>query len=645
MCGFAGYVNYDGMPADQASQLAQSMAVSMRRRGPDAQTFWTAENGNVGLAHARLSVIDLSEAGSQPMHSSCGRFVIAYNGEVYNSTALRQQLSDFPINWRGHSDTEVILEACAHFGVEKTVTQLIGMFAFALWDKRSQECWLVRDRLGIKPLYWGQKGNLVLFGSELKALKACKSWGFETNRDALSSYLRFNYVPAPYSIFKDVQKCRPGHILHIRAGQKVNETCYWDAQKHALEGIASPWPGDYATATDHLEALLTDAVGRRMVADVPLGAFLSGGIDSSLVVALMQKQSDRPVRSFSIGMDVERYNEAQHARAIANHLGTDHTELYITPEDARSVIPDLADFYDEPFADSSQIPTYLVSRMAREHVTVSLSGDGGDELFTGYNRYFWGDLLNRRRNHLPPLLRKTAAEFLRKLDTSMLDKIGDTLPKGAKATGLGSKVAKVIEILDLKDEMALFRRLVSVWHTPDQLVHGGHEPHNQLWNTELEDTMPTLIERMQFLDITTYLVDDILTKVDRASMAASLEARVPLLDHRVVEFAFTLPREMRVHNGQGKRILRDILARHVPRHMFERPKQGFGIPIGQWLSGPLAEWVEDLLSKAKLAEDGLIDPAPVRAAWEQHKSGQANNEVQLWTVLMYQAWKDKWVHG
>lgn len=642
MCGFAGFVNYNGMPPDCAADLAQSMANTMRRRGPDSQTSWTGATGEIGLAHARLSVIDLSEAGSQPMHSSCGRYVIAYNGEIYNSDTLKRQLGGCDIPWRGHSDTEVILEYCARHGVEETVSHLIGMFAFAFWDKKTQECWLVRDRLGIKPLYWGKRGNLVLFGSELKALKAYDDWQFEICPDALSSYLRFNYVPAPLSIFKGIQKCRPGHILHIRQGQQVFETCYWDMQRHVEQGIKKPWQGSYETAADHLEKLLTDAVGRRMVADVPLGAFLSGGIDSSLVVALMQSQSDRPVRSFSIGMDVDGYNEAEHAAAIAKHLGTDHTELYITPEDARNVIPDLPDFYDEPFADSSQIPTFLVSRMAREHVTVSLSGDGGDELFTGYNRYFWGDLINRRRKLVPSALRPVMARMLRCPKEERWNRLSTLLPSKMRVPLLGQKIGKVAEILDLKDEMDLFRRLVSVWHNPDSVVRGAAEPHNLLWDNELTARIPDLIERMQLMDVMTYLVDDILTKVDRASMATGLEARVPLLDHRVAEFAFTLPREMRVHNGQGKRILRDILGRHVPRSLFERPKQGFGIPIGKWLAGPLKEWAEDLLSPTKLAEDGLIDPIPVRAAWNAHKSGEANHEVQLWTVLMYQAWKDKW---
>lgn len=638
MCGFAGFVNYDGMPIERASRLAQSMADNMRRRGPDAQTAWTNDAGEIGLSHARLAVIDLSEAGSQPMHSSCGRYVIAYNGEVYNSDVLKQLLAGHHIAWKGHSDTEVILECCARLGVHETVSHLIGMFAFAFWDKEKQECWLVRDRLGIKPLYWGQRGDLVLFGSELKALRAYEDWQFQTCPDALSSYLRFNYVPAPLSIFEDIKKCRPGHILHVSKGKAVEEYCYWDMQQHALNGMKTPWTDDYDAATDHLEGLLRDAVGRRMVADVPLGAFLSGGIDSSLVVALMQSQSDRPVRSFSIGMDVKGYNEAEHAAAIAKHLGTDHTELYISPEDARSIIPDLPDFYDEPFADSSQIPTFLVSKMAREHVTVSLSGDGGDELFTGYERYFWGDNINRKRNLLPEPLRSRTAKLLR----MPKEEIWDGLSAAFRIPRLAEKIKKVAEILELKNEMALFRRLVSVWHHPDQIVRGANEPKGLLWDQQLMTRMPNLMERMQFLDMMTYLVDDILTKVDRASMATSLETRVPLLDHRVAEFAFTLPREMRVHDGKGKRILRDILARHVPHSLFERPKQGFGIPIGQWLSGPLNDWVEDLLSPAKLSNDGLIDPLPVRAAWNAHKSGKSNNDVQLWTVLMYQAWKDKW---
>ncbi|TQV83641.1 asparagine synthase (glutamine-hydrolyzing) [Denitrobaculum tricleocarpae] len=649
MCGIAGFWEDPGRSDAELTASAQVMAESMTRRGPDAQIGWADARAGIGLAHARLSVIDLSDAGLQPMTSASGRFVMVYNGEVYNAPEIRSELctelgAESP-DFRGHSDTEVILEACAHWGLEATLARLIGMFAIALWDREARVLSLARDRLGIKPLYWGQIGQLFLFGSELTALRAHKGWHGEINPDALSSYLRFSYVPAPDSIYKGVQKLEAGQILTLKEGEAPQIHSYWSLRAVAKAGLADPLRGDDRELTDRVHDLLMDAVGRRMVADVPLGAFLSGGIDSSCVVALMQAQSDRPVQTFSIGMAEAGYNEAEQAKEIARHLGTDHSELYISAKDAQDVIPDLADYYVEPFANSSQIPTFLVSKLARGSVTVSLSGDGGDELFNGYNRYLWGDRINRRCKSLPLPLRSAAARLIRGLSPERWDAFSRRLPAALRVPQLGQKAHKVSSVLDLPDEEALFRGLVSAWHAPDRLVNGAAEPQRLLWDQTLAQDVPPFMERMQVMDSLTYLTDDNLTKLDRASMAVSLEARVPLLDHRVAELAFHLPRSLRVRDGQGKWVLRQILARYLPREMFERPKMGFGIPIGQWLKGPLRDWAEELLSTSALEADGLLRAAPIRQAWADHLAGRSNDGVPLWTVLMYQAWRQRWTRS
>lgn len=648
MCGIAGFWQKPGQTEDAMRSVATAMAQAMHHRGPDAQAVWLDAAHGLGLAHARLSIIDLSPAGHQPMQSACGRYVIVYNGEVYNSAEVREALqremgASCPA-FRGLSDTEVILEACARWGVDKAVERLIGMFAFALWDRRDRRLTLGRDRLGIKPLYWGQVQGGIVFGSELKALRPHPAWQGETDPKALSSYLRFGYVPAPLSIFKDIRKLEPGYLLTVEESGQTRKRHYWSLREVAREGLANPFGGSEADMLDHLHDLLKDAVGRRMIADVPLGAFLSGGIDSSTVVALMQAQSSRPVKTFSIGMDVDGYNEADHAKAVAKHLGTDHQELYITPKDAQDVIPNLAQFYDEPFADSSQIPTYLVSKLARRDVTVSLSGDGGDEFFSGYNRYLWGDAINRRRIQVPVLLRKGGSRAIRQLSPAGWDQVARMMPARARIPQLGLKAHKVANALDVNDDMELFRRLVTVWDRPGDMVRDEAEPHNVLWDDAVRQDVQPFMERMQVLDGLTYLPDDILTKVDRASMAVSLEARVPLLDHRVAEAAFRLPRQMRVRDGKGKWALRQVLSRYVPESLFERPKAGFGIPIGDWLKGDLRDWAEELLEPKALEADGLLNAQPIRAAWQEHLSGRKNNEAKLWAVLMYRGWRGQWSH-
>ena len=643
MCGIAGLWDFSAAtPAEELCRRTTAMSDSLYHRGPDDGGVWTDEAAGIGLGQRRLSIVDLSPAGHQPMVSADGRFVMVYNGEVYSHEDIRPELTARGIRFRGHSDTEVILEAIAAWGVERTVPRLIGMFAIALWDRQERTLCLIRDRLGIKPLYWRQQNGQVLFGSELKALRAAPGWHPVVDQQAVASYLRHTYVPAPRTIYQGVRKLEPGRILTIRAGAEPVESQYWDARAVARNGLATPFALSDTEMTDQLEALLTDAIGRRMIADVPLGAFLSGGIDSSLVVALMQAQSASRVRSFSIGFEEAGYDEAPHAKAVAAHLGTEHTELYVSSAHALEIIPRLPEWYDEPFADSSQIPTFLVSEMTCTHVKVALSGDGGDELFAGYNRYFLGAALWRRLGWLPEPIRQGVAGLINAVPTGGWDRLGSLLPRRLRPPQIGDKAKKFANILALADAGAVYRRLVSQWEQPEHLLPGIAEPKGALWDETVAHEFPDLISRMQFLDIVTYLPDDILTKVDRASMAVALEARVPLLDHRVVEFAARVPLSARIRDGQGKWLLRQVLHRHVPRALIERPKMGFGIPIDSWLRGPLRDWSESLLNPADLAASGL-DPAPIRRCWEEHLSGQRNWQHRIWTVLMLQAWRRRWM--
>ncbi len=642
MCGLTGIFNPRGH--DPLATAVQAMTDRLVHRGPDGDGVWTDDTAGVALGHRRLSIIDLSPAGAQPMTSACGRYTIVYNGEVYNAEDLRRDLAAAGASpdYRGHSDTEVMLAAFTCWGVRAAVEKLIGMFAFALWDREERCLVLARDRLGIKPLYWGDAGGLFLFASELKSFHAHPRFQPEIDPAALAAYMRYNYVPTPASIYKDVFKLEPGCLLFKRADQPARVERYWDLRRIAHDGQSAPRGLSDQDAVDEADALIGDAVKRRMVADVPLGAFLSGGIDSSTVAALMQAQSDVPVKTFSIGFDADGYDEAPHAAAVARHLGTDHTELYVDPGQALDVIPRLPDFYDEPFADSSQIPTYLVSALTRQHVTVALSGDGGDEVFAGYTRYTWGDLLRRRTGRIPRPLRAGTARMLHCLSEDNWDRLLKHLPVATRLSHPGQKVHKLADVLAQPDDMALFRRLITAWRDPAAVVPGAVETPTVAWDDSVREDVPKFMERMQLLDSLMYLPDDILTKVDRASMAVSLEARVPLLDHRVVEFAWSLPRHMRVRDGQGKWILRQVLDRYVPRKLTERPKMGFGIPVDRWIKGPLRDWAEDLLSPTALAEGGLLDPAPVRHAWDEHLSGTRNRTTELWSVLMFQAWRRRW---
>jgi asparagine synthase (glutamine-hydrolysing) len=591
----------------------------------------------VGLGHRRLSIIDLSPAGHQPMLASEGRYVISYNGEIFNWRDLRDELPPPDGGYRGHSDTEVLLRGIEVWGLMATLKRLIGFFALALWDRQQQRLTLVRDRLGIKPLYWTKIGRTLLFGSELAALRAHPACPSEIDRQALAAYLRLAAVPAPLSILKGVAKLSPGCLLEAGGDGAVAVSRYWDLRDAITAGTAArhrPLPAD---ALADWEARLTDAVTRRMVADVPLGAFLSGGIDSSAVVALMQANSSRRVKTYAIGFHAAGYDEAPFARRVAAHLGTEHQEFYVGAAEALAVVPRLPDLYDEPFADSSQIPTALICQLARGDVTVALSGDGGDELFGGYNRYRLAARHWPRLARLPLPLRRLLAAMLSRPAPADWDRwLAPLAPPGLGQ--IGDKVGKLAAVLAAADGDALYRRLISQWPDAAALVPGAVE--TDPLPTDLPDGLDA-VERMQACDMLGYLPDDILTKVDRASMAVALEVRVPLLDHRLVEQSWTLPPSAKLQGGCGKWLLRQILYRHVPAALLQRPKMGFGVPIDSWLRGPLRDWAAALIEPSRLRRDGYLDPLPIGRAWDAHQSGRRNHQYALWTVLMFQAWLER----
>ncbi len=638
MCGIAGIWERSGRARpDEVAATVAAMTHALRHRGPDAGATWVDAAVPLALGHRRLSIVDLSAAGAQPMISSCGRFAISYNGEVYNAAELRDELRAAGRRFRGHSDTEAIVEGAAVWGVEATIGRLIGMFALALWDCEQHRLYLVRDRLGIKPLYWTEFAGRLLFASELKALRADPAWPPELDPGALAAYLRFGYVPTPHSIY-------PGTILRVDGRKEPVVARYWSLAEVAETGQRQRFRGDESEAAEALGELLRDAVGKRMMADVPLGAFLSGGVDSSRVVALMQAQSSNPVRTFTIGFDARGYDEARAAAAVARHLGTDHTELYVTPRDALDTVPLLPEIYDEPFADASQVPTYLVSKLTRRHVTVALSGDGGDELFAGYNRHVRGEALWRAVDAAPQPLRMLAAGGMRALSPGAWSALGSVIPEAHRPAQFGDKMHKVAGLLaTASDPTAFYRQTVSLWDDPEGALRGGRELADCMTDRDVGRYVSGFVERMQYLDTLTYLPDDILTKLDRASMAVALEARVPLLDHRVVAFSWSLPARMKAADGIGKRILRQVLYRYVPRELVDRPKMGFAMPVDMWLRGELRDWAETLLDERRLAREGVFQPGPVRQRWRAHLSGRRNEQGPLWAVLMFQAWKERWL--
>ena len=629
MCGICGTWSSETQHAVEVATLRR-MSDTIKHRGPDDEGYWADPETGIGLGHRRLSIIDLSSAGHQPMHSADRRFVTVFNGEIYNFPALRRELEALGHQFSGHSDTEVMLAAFSRWGVEAGLKRLVGMFAFALFDRAERVLYLARDRMGEKPLYYGWSGKSFLFGSSLRALEQHPDWRGEIDRGALALLLRHNYIPAPWTIWRGIRKLPPGTLLRLpqsaaRPGYYPEPLAYWSAREAAENGSAATFTGSDSEAISEFDRLLREVIAGQMISDVPLGAFLSGGVDSSTVVALMQAQSAQPVRTFTIGFHETRYNEAEYAKAVAQHLGTDHTELYVTPEEAMAVIPRLPEIYDEPFADSSQIPTFLVSQLARQKVTVSLSGDGGDELFCGYNRYEGATNAWNRIGWMPAPVRQAGAPLL-KIISSL------------SGNGIGAKFGEMARNMAAAYPELIYHRLVSQWTDPLALVSGAEEPLTALTDRKQWAHLPDFTQSMMYLDLVTYLPDDILVKVDRASMGVSLESRVPLLDHRVVEFAWRLPHTMKVRNGQRKWILRQVLYRYVPQELIERPKTGFGIPINEWLRGPLRDWAEALLDERRLSQGALLSPQPIRERWQQHLAGQQDWSYSLWTVLMFQAW-------
>jgi asparagine synthase (glutamine-hydrolysing) len=643
MCGLTGFWSPRGLGGDAEGQLRR-MTEAIRHRGPDDSGQWIDPATGIALGHRRLSILDLSPEGHQPMRSKNGRYVIAFNGEIYNFAELRSALVDRNVHFRGRSDTEVLLEGIAAWGLEATLQRAAGMFALALWDRERQCLSLARDRFGEKPLYFGWQGETLLFGSELKALRAHPAFNASIDRAAIVELMRFSYIPAPHSVYNGIAKLLPGHIAELDASHGVSTRSYWSLADAAARGMRDPLRGTPRELADQLEARLRATIREQMVADVPLGALLSGGVDSSSVVALMQTESPRAVRTFTIGFRERGYNEADLAKAVAAHLGTEHTELYVSPEEARAVIPQLPTLYDEPFSDSSQIPTFLVAQMARRDVTVALSGDGADELFGGYNRYFLGQQIWGRVSPLPFAARRAMARVVHAVPAERWQQILGTaqmvLPPARRVAHVGDRMHKLADVLAVDSDLQLYRSLVSHWQNPADLVLGGSEPSGLLDAVSADLPDASFVERMMYVDARTYLPDDILVKVDRASMGVSLECRAPFLDHRVAELAWRMPLATKVADGCGKRVLRDVLYRHVPKALVERPKMGFGVPIDSWLKGPLREWAADLLSPERLRRDGLFDEPSVTEKWHEHQQGSRNWQYLLWDVLIYQAWAD-----
>lgn len=643
MCGIVGFWQSSASTdAAALSDLVRRMAGTLAHRGPDGDGVWVDAAAGIALGHRRLAIIDLSDAAAQPMESGNGRFVVTFNGEIYNYAELRAELEAAGHRFRTHSDTEMMLEAFDAWGIERALNRFIGMFAMALWDRRERRLMLIRDRMGVKPMYWGRHGGVLFFGSQPKSFRLHPGWNPEIDPDAIAACLAFNYIPAPLSVWRGIAKLRPGHFVTIDAGGRAEETCYWDVRRAAREGAGRRLAADPRAAEEELHRLLSDAVKWRLVADVPVGAFLSGGIDSSTVVALMQTYLDRPAKTFTIGFREGDYDETADARAVARHLGTDHTELYVAPADARAVIPTLAEYFDEPFADASEIPTLLVSRLARGAVTVSLSGDGGDEAFAGYTRYRFAGRLNCMLGMLPRGLRRGLGKSILALSPSVWDGFFGVVPEARRPRLAGDRLHKLARVLDFADGDDLNRRLMRHWESAPTAAALAQEPMPAALDGAFDAAATDPLDRWQLADMLTYLPDDVLVKLDRASMAASLEGREPLLDHRVIEFAWRLPRALRIAEGKGKWLLRKVLDRYVPRALVERPKMGFAVPIDAWLRGPLREWSEDLLSERGIKSAGLLDAAPVRRRLAEHQSGRRNWQYGLWGALMIQAWHRQW---
>jgi asparagine synthase (glutamine-hydrolysing) len=653
MCGLTGFFQPGGFQAEEGAAVAEAMARRIAHRGPDDAGVWVDAPAGIALAHRRLSILDLSPAGHQPMVSASGRYVLAFNGELYNHGAWRCELEAAGARWQGASDTETLLAGIETWGLEAALVRTVGMFAFALWDRATASLTLARDRLGEKPLYYGWQRGTLLFGSELRALRAHPAFQAPVDRGALALLLRFGAIPAPCSIHEGVHKLLPGAWVTLSARTpEAAPRRWWDLRQVIETGRAQPFTGTPDEAVDTLERLLGDSVAQQMVADVPLGAFLSGGVDSSTIVSLMQARSSRPVRTFTIGFDDAAHDESQHARAVARHLGTAHTELRLSAREALDVIPSLPAHYCEPLADPSAVPTLLVSRLARSQVTVSLSGDAGDELFGGYRRYLSARALWRPWARMSPAARAAGAGMLRHMQPEAWGGLAMALPPGWRAPAralpaLGDRLHKAAGVFEAADSADFYRRVMSQWPDPAALVAGAVEPAtlpgDAHWPPPWQRQSDGFVQQMMATDLLAYLPDHVLAKVDRAAMSAGLETRVPLLSPAVVEFAWSLPLHYKLRGGTGKWVLRRVLSRHVPEALFERPKQGFGVPLGSWLRGPLRPWAQALLEPARLAREGYLDRAAIGRKWSEHLSGRHDWGFPLWNVLMFQAWLEQ--HG
>jgi asparagine synthase (glutamine-hydrolysing) len=645
MCGFSGFIDLQRRISDSdRPNIAVRMAAAIAHRGPDDAASWSDPSAGFSVAFQRLSIIDLATTGRQPMVSASGQFVLVFNGEVYNAPELSRELAREGAVFRGHSDTEVILEAFERWGIERSLQRFNGMFAIALWDRAERKLSLIHDRLGKKPLYYGQIGQTFFFGSQPKSFFCHPDWRAEVDRDSLVAYFRFGYVPSPHSIYKGLAKLRPAEWIDIHDGQITERTIYWDARERAASFYHAPLQISDTEALAQLESLLTDAVRQRLISDVPLGAFLSGGIDSSTIVALMQALSPTRVKTFSIGFKEAEYDESSYARAVAAHLGTEHHEFKVEPTDALDFIPKIPIYYDEPFADASQIPTSILSQLTRGQVTVALSGDGGDELFAGYTRYDLIDTFSRIARLLPTPFLKSVQSLLMHTPAVAFRFLEQFIPAKYGSSPLQSRARTFAELPSNNLEESMFRQFVGQWDDPQRLVRGGREPSNDLWDGTMRNKIGDVVQRMQLIDTLTYLPDDILVKVDRASMSVGLEVRMPLIDHRLVDFSWQLPRRFKIRDGKQKWLLRKLLQRYLPDALIDRPKMGFMFPLGEWLRGPLRDWAEDLLDAKRIESDGMLDPVQVREKWQQHLSGQANWQYRLWCVLMFQAWKREWAN-
>ena len=649
MCGICGFYSKSSFKSDE---IIKKMNLSIHHRGPDDSGIWQDGNAGIVFGHQRLSIIDPTPAGKQPMHSSSGRLILTYNGEIYNHLEIRSELQEIKSNikWYSNTDTETLVEALDFWGIEVTLKKLVGMFAFAVWDRKLRSLTLVRDRMGEKPIYFGWQGigdkTVFLFGSELKALKVHPEFRGNINNDAIALQLRHNCIPAPYSIYKDIFKLLPGHYLQLKENDLVkkllpNPKPYWSLVEVATQGVNKLKSLSANDIEKELEQLLKISIKQQMMSDVPLGVFLSGGVDSSTVVALMQAQSNQPIKTFTIGFNEQEYNEAKYAKEVARYLGTEHTELYVSAEQAMAVIPKLAYIYDEPFSDSSQIPTFLISQLAKKKVTVALTGDGGDEVFCGYNRYILSKNLWNKLTLIPLPLRKNLASGIKSINSQSWNKFFKILPSLNQYTNLDDKVYKIASVLESKTLFDLYYKLISNWQNPNEILLNGKEPRTFLTNYESELTKLDGQQQMMLLDSMTYLPDDILVKTDRAAMATSLETRAPFLNHKLLEYAWQIPQPLKLKKTQSKWILRQILYKYIPKKLVERPKVGFGVPIDSWLRGPLKDWAQALLDKTKLRNQGFFNPDSISIKWTEHLSGKKNWQYEIWSILMFQEWLSK----